>query len=164
MGMLHSLFVKLAMLLVSIGLVCWIGWQRAGEDSLPIASGDEPQAVAVTLPASVEPYASRSERLTARPVTAKAGAVQKGNGESAGHSLLELNRADAKDFESLPGIGPVLAQRVIDYRTTVGKFETIDDLRAVKGIGPKIFERIKPLVTVANVATVDVKRKAEKRL
>ena len=74
---------------------------------------------------------------------------------SVTQTRLDINRADAKALESLPGIGAVLAQRVIEYRTAVGRFQAIDDLRSVKGIGPKIFERIRPLVMIATAETND---------
>ena len=165
MGMFRSLFVKLAMLAASIGLVCWIGWLAPADFPIPAMSDGEVSAGAAHRFVTEEPTGSRFDRVTARPVSAKTGTAQRAKArardESASNDLLDLNRADATDFESLPGIGPVLAQRVIDYRTTVGRFQRIDDLRAVKGIGPKIFERIKPLVTVA---AEDGKGKAEKQL
>ncbi|GBD10671.1 ComE operon protein 1 [bacterium HR23] len=61
---------------------------------------------------------------------------------------LDLNTADVHALESLPGIGPVLAQRIVDYRTRYGPFSQVDDLLKVQGIGPKTLERIRPLVTV----------------
>lgn len=165
MGMFRSLFVKLAMLAASIGLVCWIGWLAPAESPIPAVSDGEVFSGAAPRFSTEEPTGSRSDRITARPVSAKTGTTQRakarGQDESASNDLLELNRADVIDFESLPGIGPVLAQRVIDYRTSVGRFQRIDDLRRVKGIGPKILERIKPLVTVA---AEDGKGNVEKQL
>ena len=161
--MLHSLFVKLAMLVVSIGLVCWVWWQRSDDAPRQAVSDAGSTAVTVSPPASVDTSVHQPE-LIAGSVSVKAGAVQKVSAESAMHRLVDLNLADATDFESLPGIGPVLAQRVIEYRTAVGRFQRVDELMAVKGIGPKIFERIKPLVTVATVTTRDVKGKAGKQL
>lgn len=146
--MIRSLAIKLGMLAVTIGLVCWIGWQPPEGSLRPTASGDGAPAVAVSLPAVAESHGRPSERVTASRVTAQAGAIPHTQGEPAISGLLDLNRAGTKDLESLSGIGPVLAQRVIEYRTTVGRFQAIDDLRRVKGIGPKIFERITPLVTV----------------
>lgn len=168
MTMLHSLGMKLAMLAASIGLVCWIGWLAPAESPIPVVSDSKVSAGTAPRFLPEEPTGSRSDQVAARPVSAKTGTAQRAKSrardESAHNDLLELNRADLTDFESLPGIGPVLAQRMIDYRTTVGRFQTINDLRAVKGIGPKIFERIKPLVTVATVTTMDEKGKAEKEL
>ena len=62
--------------------------------------------------------------------------------------LLDLNRATDQDFDALPGIGPRLAERIMEYRQSVGAFHSLDELRAVKGIGKKKFERIRPLVRV----------------
>jgi competence protein ComEA len=70
-------------------------------------------------------------------------------GIRAEQHLLDLNRASTGELEGLPGIGAVLAQRVIAFRTSAGGFRTVEDLREVKGIGSKKFDRIKSLVTVS---------------
>ena len=58
---------------------------------------------------------------------------------------IDLNRATAEDLDALPGLGPALAQRIIDYRKAHGPFKTIDELEEkVLGIGPKKLEGIKP--------------------
>ena len=59
---------------------------------------------------------------------------------------INLNTATLEELDSLPGIGPVIAQRVIDYRQTVGPFQSVDDLLHVKGIGPALLEKIRNLV------------------
>jgi competence protein ComEA len=53
--------------------------------------------------------------------------------------LLDLNTATAADLDALPGIGPVLAQRIVDHRTAHGRFTSVDQLDDVSGIGPAIF-------------------------
>lgn len=69
---------------------------------------------------------------------------------------LEINTATAADLEALPGIGPVLAQRIIDYRQKHGQFKKIDDLIKVSGIGPKNLEKIKPYLIISeNHGTAD---------
>lgn len=68
-----------------------------------------------------------------------------GPGSSAG---VALNSASASEFEELPGVGPVLAQRIVDWRTTNGSFRSIDELGEVSGIGDSILEQLRPLVHV----------------
>ena len=61
---------------------------------------------------------------------------------------ININRATAKQFEILDGIGPVLAQRIIDYRAANGPFITLEDLDKVSGIGPAKFAQFKSQITV----------------
>lgn len=61
---------------------------------------------------------------------------------------IDLNSASASELELLPQIGPVLSRRIIDYRTTKGKFQRIEDLMKVSGIGSKTLEQIRDLITV----------------
>lgn len=67
---------------------------------------------------------------------------------SSSASKININTADAQQLESLPGIGPVFAQRIIDYRTSQGRFSNIEDIKGVSGIGKKRFEQLKDLITV----------------
>jgi competence protein ComEA len=62
---------------------------------------------------------------------------------------LNLNTADAKALQALPGIGPVLAERIVAYRWEHGPLQTVEELLRVPGIGPKRWERIRPLVRAA---------------
>jgi len=65
-----------------------------------------------------------------------------------GNRRIDLNRASAEELETLPMIGPAKAAAIIQWRGQNGKFAQPEDIMKVKGIGPKIFERIKPYVTV----------------
>jgi competence protein ComEA len=61
---------------------------------------------------------------------------------------INLNTATAEQLEAIPGIGPVLAQRIIEYRQTHGRFQSVDELLEVRGIGSKRLENMRPYVTV----------------
>ncbi len=63
-------------------------------------------------------------------------------------SQIEVNRATKEELEILPGIGPVLAQRIIDYRERNGKFQKFEDLLKVEGVTHKILGQIKGLITL----------------
>jgi competence protein ComEA len=61
---------------------------------------------------------------------------------------LDLNTATVPELDGLPGIGPVLAGRIVSHRDTHGPYRSTDDLLAVPGIGPRLHARLAPLVTV----------------
>jgi len=61
---------------------------------------------------------------------------------------INLNSATLGDLDRLPGIGPALGQRILDYRQANGPFQRIEDIKKVKGIGDSIFEQIKELIYV----------------
>jgi competence protein ComEA len=60
---------------------------------------------------------------------------------------VNLNTADLVVLETLPGIGPTMAQRILDYRQAHGPFESIETVMEVSGIGPATFEKIRDLIT-----------------
>jgi competence protein ComEA len=122
--MTRSLLIKLAMLVATIAVVLWIGWPVPKEE---LSQAQPEQSIAVQVPATPP--------VVAVP-TAKAV------------SKVNLNRASADELQVLPGIGPVLAQRMVDWRKTHGRYRTVDDLQEVKGIGKKRLEQLRPLVMV----------------
>jgi competence protein ComEA len=82
----------------------------------------------------------------AGPAPAASGAQSAGSAGSAGP--LDLNTATAEQLDGLPGVGPVLAGRIVDWRTTHGRFTSVDELQQVQGLGGKKFETLRPLVRV----------------
>jgi len=62
--------------------------------------------------------------------------------------LININTATLEELDSLPGIGPTIAQRIVDYRSQNGLFLSIEDIMNVSGIGPSTFDQIKELITV----------------
>ncbi|MEW6244820.1 MAG: ComEA family DNA-binding protein [Bacillota bacterium] len=66
--------------------------------------------------------------------------------EGEGKALININTATAAQLQSLPGIGPAIAQRIVEYREKSGPFGRIEDLMKVSGIGPKVLANILDLV------------------
>jgi competence protein ComEA len=62
--------------------------------------------------------------------------------------LVNINTADAKELDELPGVGPSTADKIIERRRHKGAFRNVDELEEVPGIGPKTLEKIKPFATV----------------
>ena len=61
---------------------------------------------------------------------------------------LDLNRASQEDLEGLPGVGPVVAERMLRLRQELGRFQNVDELQSVRGIGPATIARIRPVVVI----------------
>ncbi len=74
--------------------------------------------------------------------------VDSGPSSASGSALLDLNTATAQDFDALPGIGPVLADRIVSWRTEHGRFGSVDQLREVSGIGESKYQSLKAKVRV----------------
>lgn len=71
-----------------------------------------------------------------------------GSASPGAGGVINLNTATLEQLDSLPGIGPAIAQRIIDYRDSVGSFSSSDEITQVSGIGTATFDKIKPLITV----------------
>ncbi|HHI02316.1 MAG: hypothetical protein DRP51_10935 [Candidatus Zixiibacteriota bacterium] len=76
--------------------------------------------------------------------------VQLGDGDQTYRPVfrVDLNNSPADSLELIPGIGPVLASRIVAYRDSAGRFEKVEDILSVPGIGFKTFEKIKPYIEV----------------
>lgn len=79
---------------------------------------------------------------------AKANSSSSKSSKSRFTGVININRATKAEFDSLAGIGPVIASRIINYRNTIGPFLALDDLLKVSGIGSKTLERIRPRLSL----------------
>jgi competence protein ComEA len=71
-----------------------------------------------------------------------------GAGDAARAGPIDLNRATAVELQKLPGIGAVLAGRIVAWRDSVGRFTAVDQLEEVRGVGPAMMRRLAPLVRI----------------
>jgi len=116
----------------------YIGGAVANPGIYPWQEGDTIQAL--LLDASVEPDADLShiEIYVSR------------EGEEQAPQKIDINRAEPWLLQALPGIGEVLAQRIVDYRSEHSPFKRIEDLLKVSGIGEGTLEKIKDYITVSD--------------
>jgi competence protein ComEA len=82
------------------------------------------------------------------PGAVAAGGTVGGTDAPSGAGPVDLNAATAPDLDALPGIGPVLAQRIVEHRERNGPFRTVEQLDDVPGIGPTTYAELAELVTV----------------
>jgi competence protein ComEA len=87
------------------------------------------------------------ELVTVGPVPGASPAAGAPGAAGTG-GLVDLNRATAAELDTLPGVGPVLAQRILDHRQQSGGFRSVDQLRDVDGIGDARFAELRDRVTV----------------
>ena len=139
--MIRSLLIKLAMLAAAAALVLWIGWPTQGPtpepeesapDSLPQTGQNPPTSL--LRPTELAPAAPATPATVAR---------------------LDINRATVEELQHLPGIGEVLARRVVERRTVHGPFRTVEELREVKGIGARRLEQLRLLVVAGTSSVSD---------
>ena len=97
----------------------------------PLADGEQ-----IVVPRRGAPVAAGSGSGSAGP----------GSGGAAPAAPVQLSTASLEQLDTLPGVGPVTAQKILDYRTKHGAFHSADELDAVPGIGPKRLEQLRDLV------------------
>lgn len=114
-------------------------------DALDAAGGARPGAILQALNLAA-PLVDGTQILV--PREGEEAVAPSATGGAVAGGLMNVNTATATELEELPGIGEVLAQRIVDYRTDNGPFASVDQLLDVSGIGDSILESLRELVTV----------------
>lgn len=127
LSLIQSLLIKLAAFGIGVAVVLWFGWSRP-----------QPQA-----------NQQRVYPLKTYDVS------QEGKQPAFLHSL-DINKGTKEEFETLPGIGPVLARRIIERRESQGPFADVEDLKAIDGIGETKFAHLRSHITVNQQAVPEI--------
>ncbi len=115
--------------------------------SIVARAANRPDPVVVAGASTVE-LASRldeNQQVRDRP-KAPARTPRAAPAASSAPAVVDINRATVAELDALPGIGPAVAQRIVEYRETKGRFTSYERLDSVKGIGPALLERLKPRI------------------
>lgn len=115
---------------------------RVDVPEIPATATPLPPTVTVG-PGTPSPTPPPTTAATETPVPSRSGPSLPVAG-----AKININTATLAELDTLPRIGPAIAQRIIDYRTANGPFRRIEDIQNVRGIGPATFEQIKDLITV----------------
>jgi competence protein ComEA len=108
----------------------------------PVVDGEQ-----IRIPARGETVTPEPAGGAGAPGQASSGTA--GGSAAGGTALIGLNTADAAALETLPGVGPVLAGRIVQWRTSNGRFTSVDELAEVQGIGERLLEGLRGLVSVS---------------
>jgi competence protein ComEA len=84
----------------------------------------------------------------APPAGQSGGPAGGGAGAAGGTGKIDLNRATIEQLDTLPGVGPVTAQRILDWRARHGRFSSVEQLREIEGIGERRFSQLRDQVTL----------------
>ena len=129
--MIRSLTIKLIMLVGTLAFLVALNW------SGPIRGADTQNLAAQNPLSLTHAVASTSSKKNEHSFNKKPS-----------KNAIDVNLSTAQELEALPGIGPILAQRIVEYRMRVGGFQSIQELDYVKGIGTKKLQALRPLIKV----------------
>ena len=140
------------LLTVTLVFAAFVGGVYAGRNfqhtDIQISGGTTAASSGYTWPAPS--YSSQSNTVTPPLNTqvSTAGTIASTQTSSVPVFPININTATAEELDMLPGIGPILAQRIVSYRREFGLFTCVEDLLNVNGIGEKILAKIREYITV----------------
>ena len=120
---------------IGVAVVFWFGWSVPQQNQ---RSPSTPRPAPAKAAHGVNQVEERE----------KAGQKKLDGNRSAPPTLLDINRGTKEEIQALPGIGPVLADRIIQHRESQGRFEKIEDLTAIQGIGDTRLAELRGLIKV----------------
>ena len=144
-----SLLIKIGFLGIGVLFVLWVSWPPPS--NTPVAGSSEENLLVVSSTTVPPPVAQVRGAPVAGPPVFGGNAVrgknhQQDHATSSVVSLVDINVGTRRDLEGLPGIGPVLAERIMTYREAHGTFQHMEDLVRVRGIGPKRLQQLRSFV------------------
>jgi len=144
--MIRSILIKLSLLMATIGTLFVLGWPWEETADHQPGRGQEIGGEADTLSVSIraDGAAISPEGFLRAEVPLEHSVNDPGRGSI--ESRVDINHSTAPELEALPGIGPILAQRIIETRKMVGAFHSPEELGEVRGLGSKRIERLRPLL------------------
>lgn len=119
--------------------------EEPSEDGASASDDGESHDVASDDLSGESPDASSDGAQPPEPSNPDAGGAAPGIDEQG---RIDLNTASLEQLDTITGVGPAIAQRILDYRSQVGRFSSVDQLLEVSGIGPKTLERMRDQVVV----------------
>lgn len=145
MSKAEGIAVLLTVLLLSLALGFYVG--RSTVKDAVVIEAAEPEVISPL--ESVVPAEPKTALESVSTMDTSVLSEEQSEPDAPDYPL-DINNATLDDLDELPKIGPVLAQRIIDYRTANGDFQFVEELMNVEGIGEGIFEKIKEFVEVRN--------------
>jgi competence protein ComEA len=135
--------------LIFVAAVAALGVGVRGAKSLrpPPAAATGPQAALAVQIAAVESAVTVGGRSRAATQRSSAGVAKTAPAAPQPPAIVDVDRADAAELETLPGIGPALARRIVEDRAAHGSFGGLSGLQQVRGIGPALTAKLAPRVT-----------------
>lgn len=128
--------------------VCRLPAGSIVEDVLAAAGGPTAEADLSCINLALELQDQQHVHVPAKGEADVLPVISGGVSERAIGVLLNINTATAAELETLPGVGEVMAERIVAFREANGPFEAIEDIQNVSGIGPKTFEGMRDAITV----------------